>query len=117
MVLENHLDNLDNVLCTDEAYFHLDGTLYTKNAFIWSDSNPHSQVETHIHSLKLCMWIRFFGKITVPPFFIKTGTICGDSYLSMKQNHVVPYLKAHRKFTNTTFQQDGAPPHIKTNVQ
>ena len=115
--LENQLDNLDNVLWTDEAYFHLDGTVYTKNAFIWSDSNPHSQVETPIHSPKLCVWIGFSGKIIVPPFFIENGTIDGDSYLSMLQNHVVPYLKAHRKCSTTTFQQDGAPPHIKTNVQ
>ena len=50
--LENQLDNLDNVLWTDEAYSHRDGSVYTKNAFIWSDSNPHNQVEAPIHSPK-----------------------------------------------------------------
>jgi hypothetical protein len=25
---------------------------------------------------------------------------------------VVPYLKAHHKLSHTTFQQDGAPPHV-----
>ena len=98
--IENQLDNLD-------------GTVYTKNAFIWSDSNTHSQVETPIHLPKLCMWIGFSGKIIVPPFFIQIGTICGDSYLTMLQNHGVHFLKAHRKCSTTTFQQDGAPPHIK----
>ena len=73
--LENQLDNLENVLWTDEAYFHLDETVYTKYAFIWSDSNPHRQVETPIHSPKLYIWLGFSGNIIVPPFFIQTETI------------------------------------------
>ena len=35
----------------------------------------------------------------------------------MLRNHAVPYLKQKRIFARTTFQQDGAPPHIKKNVK
>ena len=115
--LEDQLDNLDNVLWSDEAYFHLDGSVYTKNAFIWSPTNPHHHAEKSIQSPKLCVWIGFSGKVIIPPFFFESGTIDGDRYLHMLQNHVVPFLKAHRKCSTTTFQQDGAPPHIKNNVK
>ena len=77
--LENHLHNLDKVLWTDEAYFHLDRTVYTKNAFIWGDANPHSCAKKSLDSTKLCLWIGFSSKVIVPPLF-KSGAFDGDTY-------------------------------------
>ena len=100
-----------------EAYFHLDGTVYTRNAYVWSHDNPRCHAEKPIHSPKLCVWIGFSGKNILPPYFFESGTIDGDAYLHMLQTHVTPILKTHRRCSTTTFQQDGAPPHIKNNVK
>ena len=101
--MENQLDNLDKVLWTEEAYFQLGGIVYTKNAFIWSDTNPHSRAKKSLNSPKLRIGKGFFSKIIVPSFFIETRTIDGDNYLSVLQHHVVPYLKAHRKCVSAIY--------------
>jgi hypothetical protein len=115
--LTNMSDRLNNVLWTDEAYFHLDGVVYTRNCYIWAESNPFAIAEKPLHPEKICVWTGFSGRIMIPPFFIETGTIDGDKYLSILQNHVVPYLKRHHLCFSTVFKQDGAPPHIKNTVK
>ena len=115
--LENQLNTLNKVLWTEKAYFHLGRTAYIKNAFIWCDKNPYSCPKKSLNLPKLCLWIGFSGKIIVPPFFIKTGIIDGENYLFMLHHHAVQYLKTYRKILSTVYQQDGAPHHIKRNVQ
>lgn len=59
----------------------------------------------------------FSAKIIVPIFVIESGTLDGEDYLHILQNHLVPYLKSHRICSRSIYQHDGAPPHIKGNVQ
>ena len=40
-------------------------------------------------------------------------TVNGDRYLALLRDHVVPYLRKKRLLSKVTYQQDGAPPHIK----
>jgi len=113
----NNDDNFFNtVLWTDEAHFFLDGCVYTRNCIIWSDVNPRITVPTSLHPEKVTVWAGFNAKFLLPPYFFET-TINGDKYLEMLTNHVVPSLTRKRYLSRTTFQQDGAPPHIKNNVK
>ena len=50
------------------------------------------------------------------PFFFPS-TVTGENYLNMLQTHVQPSLTAKRKLSKTIFMQDGAPPHIATEVK
>lgn len=40
----------------------------------------------------------------------------GDRYLKMLEKYYVPALRKIKEVRKTTFQQDGAPPHIKREV-
>ena len=115
--MESMLDKIDNVLWTDEACFHLDGIIYTKNAYIWAAENPHAIIEKPLHSPKICVWVGFSAKIIIPPVIIRKDTIDGDKYHEILLKHVIPFLRRHRRCSSTVYQQDGAPPHIKNNVK
>ena len=56
------------------------------------------------------------SNFTIEPFFFE-GTLNGERYLNLLQNHVIPFLKNKRCLSSTIFQQDGAPPHIENNVK
>ena len=47
----------------------------------------------------------------LPPFFF-TGTVTGDNYRDMFENHVFPELRRRHLIDQVIFQQDGAPPHF-----
>lgn len=113
---EHFIDDLDYVIWSDEAYFYLDGSVHSKNAYIWSSENPQAFVTKPLHSAKICVWSAFSAKIVIPPVVIETGTLDGDGYLDILQNHFVPYLKSHRLCSRSIYQHDGAPPHVKGNV-
>lgn len=110
--------NEDQILWTDEAHFHLSGEVSSINGYIWSVDNPHVQKSKPLHSPKITVWIGFTSKFVVTPFFFEQGeTIRKENYLQMLKEHVVPFLKEHRKFSRTIFMQDGAPPHTANIVK
>lgn len=105
-------DFINTILWTDEAHFFLDGCVYTRNCVIWAASNPHATSSASLHPAKVTVWAGFTATHIVPPFFFD-GTIDGDRYLDALRNYVVPFLRKKRILSKITFQQDGAPPHIK----
>ncbi|GFU63886.1 uncharacterized protein TNCV_2313921 [Trichonephila clavipes] len=42
-----------NILWTDEAHFHLDGSVNTHTCRIWESDNPHSTLQVPLHSPKV----------------------------------------------------------------
>jgi inhibitor of nuclear factor kappa-B kinase subunit alpha len=115
--LDNMLDSLESVLWTDEAYFNLQGEVHTRNAIIWAKEKPSIVATAPLHPTKLCMWIGFTAHFILPPFFFDSGTVTGQRYRQMLEQHVIPYLKHHHKFSSTIFMQDGASPHIEHSVK
>ena len=114
---ENFMNKLEFILWSDEAYFYVDGTVHTHNSYIWADENPHKFITKPLHSEKVCIWIAFSQKIMVPHFVIEDGTINGEKYLHILQDHLVPFLKRHQMCSRSVFQHDGAPPHICNEVR
>ncbi|GFW81413.1 uncharacterized protein TNCV_377611 [Trichonephila clavipes] len=45
-----------NILWTDEAHFHLDGSVNTHNCRIWETDSPHSILRVPLHSPKVTVW-------------------------------------------------------------
>ena len=58
---ENFLDDLDFMIRSAEAYFYIDGSVHTRNAYIRLSENPQSFVTKPLHSEKICVWVAFFS--------------------------------------------------------
>ncbi|GFW73585.1 uncharacterized protein TNCV_1540401 [Trichonephila clavipes] len=60
-----------NILWTDEAHFHLDGSVNTHNCRIWESDNPHSTLQVPLHSPKVTMWCGFSASFIRDPYFFE----------------------------------------------
>ena len=107
-------ENKDMILImSDEAHFHLNGTVNKKTFRYWASENPRELHQRQLHSLKVTVWCglgkcRLFG----PCFFEEgeeTATVTSDRYIQMFQNCLLPELR--RRGINRAlmwFQQDEA---------
>ncbi|GFW94696.1 uncharacterized protein TNCV_4247361 [Trichonephila clavipes] len=109
-----------NILWTDEAHFHLDGSVNTHNCRIWETDNPHSTLRVPLHSPKVTVWCGFSASFILGPYFFEelgaggpiTCSITGHRYASLLRNKIIPDLQARQCLSRIIFMQDGAPPHI-----
>ena len=104
------------VLWTDEAYFSLDGNIFSLRGSVWSDVPTSVLMEKPHHSKKVLVWCGFCSHFAFDPFFFN-GTLTGVEYLSMLKEHVEPFLRRKRCITTITFQQDGAFLHINNELK
>ncbi|GFX99875.1 uncharacterized protein TNCV_259121 [Trichonephila clavipes] len=80
-----------NILGTDEAHFHLDGSVNTHNCRIWETDNPHSTLRVPLHSPKVTVWCGFSASFIFGPYFFEelgaggpvTCSITGQRYASL----------------------------------
>ncbi|KAJ4431781.1 hypothetical protein ANN_20386 [Periplaneta americana] len=72
--LERRTDqpNLEADICwSDEACFHLNGTVNTHNAVYWATENPHIAVEAHNKfDPRLNVWCGIHGDVIIGPVFL-----------------------------------------------
>ncbi|GFV27615.1 transposable element tc3 transposase [Trichonephila clavipes] len=109
-----------NILWTDEAHFHLDGSVNTHNCRIWETDNPHSILRVPLHSPKVTAWCGFSASFILGPYFFEElgaggpviCSITGQRYASLLRNKIIPDLQARQCLSRITFMPDGAPPHI-----
>ncbi|GFX63234.1 transposable element tc3 transposase [Trichonephila clavipes] len=109
-----------NILWTDEAHFHLDGSVNTHNCRIWETDNPHCTLRVPLHSPKVTVWCGFSASFILGPYFFEelgaggpvTCSITGQRYASLLRNKIIPDLQARQCLSRIIFMQDGAPPHI-----
>ena len=102
-------------IVSDEAHFHLNGTVNKQSFRYWVSENPRELHQRPLHSPKVTVWCglgkcRIFG----PSFFQKeeTATVTSDRYIRMFENCFLPELR--RRGINKAsmwFQQDGATAH------
>lgn len=112
--LEQDEDFVERILWTDEAHFHLDGSISNKNCVIWASNNPNISVSHSLHPQRVTVWCGLTAKFILPPFFIEGETVNGERHLHILQNHMKPNLPRR---SNVIFMQDGAPPHIAKPVK
>lgn len=109
---EQLFNNIDNILWSDEAHFHLFGEVSSINGYVWATENPHVTIQKPLHSPKLTVFIGFTSRFIIPPYFFPAGeTVRKENYVEMIKSHVIPHLKHKRVFRHTIFMQDGATPH------
>ncbi|GFX71240.1 DUF4817 domain-containing protein [Trichonephila clavipes] len=60
-----------NILWTDEAHFHLDGSVNTHNCRIWESVNPHSTLQVPLHSPKVTVWCGFSASFILGAYFFE----------------------------------------------
>ncbi|GFW58337.1 transposable element tc3 transposase [Trichonephila clavipes] len=109
-----------NILWTDEAHFHLDGSVNTHNCRIWETDNPHSTLRVPLHSPKVTVLCGFSASFILGPYFFEelgtggpvTCSITGQRYASLLWNKIIPDLQSRQCLSRKIFMQDGAPPHI-----
>ncbi|GBM98902.1 hypothetical protein AVEN_201016-1 [Araneus ventricosus] len=107
------------ILCSDEAHFHLSGKVNTQNCRIRNTEN------LLLHSPKVTVWCGFTATFILGPFFFEeatrngpvTCTVTAKRFKNMLENFVVPQLQQQQCLDSSTFMQDGEPPHIGLCVQ
>lgn len=105
---------LDNVIFSDEAWFHLKGHNNSQNNRIWADRNPNIIIEAPLYPQKIGVWSAFSRKkIYCTVFF--TSTVTGEIYI---QDFISPLVNSldDKELTNVYFQQDGAKAHTSANT-
>ncbi|GFT55804.1 uncharacterized protein TNCV_4521961 [Trichonephila clavipes] len=59
---------------SDEANFHISGTVNTHNCHIWNTENPRTFQEIPLHSLKVTVWCEFTATFILGTFFFEETT-------------------------------------------
>lgn len=108
---------LDNLWCSDEAHFLLNGGVNTQNCRIWANTLPDTVMEKPLHSEKVTVWCAMSSKGIIGPFWFQDGngsttTINKERYVKTLERfwgHLCRQYAA--SLDNMWFQQDGAAPH------
>lgn len=66
-----NFDNFDNIQFSDEAHFHLNGSVNKQNCRYWSDNNPREKHQQPLHSPKVSVWAAKSAHGIIGPFFLK----------------------------------------------
>ncbi|GFX64853.1 transposable element tc3 transposase [Trichonephila clavipes] len=109
-----------NILWTDKAHFHLDGSVNTHNCQIWETDNPHSTLQVPLFSPKVTVWSGFSASFILGKYFFEkigaggpvTCYTTGQRYASLLRNEIIPDEQARQCLSPIIFMQDRAPPHI-----
>ena len=106
---------LGNVLFSDEATFHVSGSVNRHNVRIWGTQNPHVYHEHVRDSPKVNVWCGLMKNRIIGPFFFHEKSITGPVYQDMLEQFVYPQVADLQP--QVIFQQDGAPPHWSLDVR
>ena len=108
---------IHSIWFSDEAHFHLDGTVNSQNNRIWSDNKPETAQEKPLHSSKVTAWCALSSQGVIGPLWFqdsnkKTATVNQERYQAVLEQF---WRRANNKhgedMKHMWFQQDGAPPH------
>jgi hypothetical protein len=113
-LIDEDNDFLQRVCFSDEATFHVNGTVNRHNFHIWGSENPNVLRERIRDSPNINVWCGLMHDRIIGPFFFVENTVSANVYLDMLTNYAIPQLQD--KQPNVIFQQDGAPPHWAIDV-
>jgi hypothetical protein len=112
---ERDVNFISNLVFSDEATFHLNGSVNTHNQFIYSTDNPHAVLEEPMKSPAVTCWAMVSPRIGCT-FKIIDRTMNGEEYLTILNEAVIPVLQSRRN-RSLIYQQDGAPAHFSNAVR
>ena len=75
------------LIMSDEAHFHLNGTVNKQNFQYWASENPCELHQPPLHSPQVTVWC-VLGKCGIfgPFFFEETATVTSNHYIRMFEN-------------------------------
>ena len=103
-------------ICSDEAYFYLHGGHNIQNTRIWAQFQPDESHEVPLNDEKVMVWCAFSGNNVYGPYFFDEN-VNWVNYLQLLKNFFWPKFSKLAEKNKYYFQQDGAPPHRKKEVQ
>ena len=85
------------ILMSDEAHFHLKGTVNKQNCRYWSPGNPHNIHQRPLHSDRVTVWCAVAPFDIIGPYFFEengvTVTVNYARYIEMITNFLRPELR------------------------
>jgi len=103
-------DDLNHVLITDKANFHLCGNVNSQNCRYWSTENPHALRQKPLHSEKVTVWCGVASFVVIGPYFFedeagKAVTVNSSRYTEMLCAFLEPELQRLGFETHTLWFQ------------
>ena len=102
------------VFFSDEAHFHLSGSVNKQNMRYWSSENPKELHQRPQHALRVTVWCVLSRVGIIGPWFFEENkqavSMTSDRYVNMINECYPPTLN-QMGVENVWFQQDGATAH------
>lgn len=105
-------------ISSDEAHFHLSGTVNKQNFRYWAAENPRELHQRPLHSPYVTVWCAVAECFVWGPYFFEEGgqtvTVNSNRYCHMVETFLRPRLNqfvADHEDQEVWFQQDGATSH------
>ena len=97
-LLRENPDIPNNLPMTDEAHFHLSGSVNKQNMRYWSPVNPKELDEMPLHSPEVTVWCGVGAFGIVGTYFFEndnkeTVTVNSERYVTMLEGFVEPQLR------------------------
>jgi len=101
--------------CSDEASFHLSGTVKKQYFRYWADNNPRDLHQRPLHNPRVTVWCAVSRLGVVGSYFFEEGgetvTVTSNRYCEMLENFLRPRLEEFDASEDFWFQQDGTTAH------
>lgn len=83
------------LLMSNEAHFHLNGTVNKKNLRYWAPEHPHLIYQHLPHSEKVTVWCALGSVGIIGPYFFQENwaTVYSVRYISMLEIFLKPELR------------------------
>jgi len=113
-ILTENPDLPSKLLMSNEAHFHLHGTVNKQNFRYWSAANPHELHQRPTYVPKVTVWCAVWSRGVTGPYFFededrKAITVTSQRYTEMISEFLFPNLPPNNG--TLWFQQDGATAH------
>jgi len=113
-ILTENPDLPNKLLMSDEAHFHLHGTVNRQNFRYWSAANPHELHQRPTYDPKVTVWFAVWSRGVIGPYLFedengKAITVTSHRYTEMINEFLSPNLPPNNG--TLWFQQDGATAH------
>ena len=104
---------INNLVMSDEAHFHLSGTVNKQNMRYWAQNNPCELHQRPLHDPKVTVWCAVSATNIIGPYFFvnavgETCTVNSAHYRNMIETFFAPEIEDRG---DLWFQQDGATAH------
>jgi len=104
----------ENILWSDEAFFHIDGFVSRHNCHYWAPHDPEVTVEEMQNRPKVTLWC---GMTTTRVIgHLLRDTMNAERCLHMLEDYVWPIVSGWENIDELVLMHDGAPPHFALRV-